>query len=478
MSIEAEDGTQPERKIAAIEREASGISPQDASHYSDANTGSEEAPALAQSQSTSIPSSDPAASLTVPTAPGLATAGLGSATIAPILDAAPSSTIDTPRRKPLWLDWRVLTVLLLAAASIPIWRATTSHAKVPRPAPSPALPVVAVARVERQDLYNNETYLAEFKPYFEVELHAKVSGYVQEINVDFGDKVKAGQLLAKLEVPELQDELEEAIATQKRAEADYSVAHKAYTRLLAVDQQNPNLVVQQELDAAEGKDHTTEAAIAAAKADVEKYQTLVHYTRIYAPFDGIVTARYVDPGALVQSGTASSTQSLPIVRISDNYHLRLDFPVSLPYVKDIQPGEPVEVRVDSLGKTFTGKITRCTQKVDEATRKMVTEVEVPNPNLELVPGMYATAVQKVDKRASVLSIPIEAVSSEKEPTVYVVNAQQRIEERPITLGLITPDHYEVKAGLKEGDLVLIGSRSGIKPGEKVIAKPLGALAQQ
>jgi RND family efflux transporter MFP subunit len=375
------------------------------------------------------------------------------------------------------LDWRLLTVLALAAVSIPVWRTLATHTKAQRPAVALTLPVVAVARVQRQDLYNEVTYLAEFRPFVEVSLHAKVSGYVKEINVDFGDQVKAGQLMAKLEVPELQDELDQAIAAQKRAEADYHVAHVAYTRLLAVDKQNPNLVVQQELDAAEGKDHTTEAAIASAKAEVEKYQTLVGYTRITAPFDGVITHRYADPGSLIQAGTSSDTQSMPLVRVSDNYHLRLDFPVDLPYVKDVHEGDTVEVRVDSLGRTFTGKITRCTHKIDEDTRKMTTEIEVPNPNLELVPGMYATAIQKVDKRPGALSIPIEAVSSEQNPTVYIINDQQEIEERPITLGLITADRYEVKAGLKEGDLVMIGSRAEVKPGEKVTTKVIGSLAE-
>ncbi len=380
-------------------------------------------------------------------------------------------------RKRKWFDWRIVTVLLLAGVSIPIWRATTTHAKVQRPAVAPALPVVAVARVQRQDLYNEATYYAEFRPFEEVDLHAKVSGYVKEIYVDFGDRVKAGQKLAKLEVPELQAELDQALATQKRAEADYHAAHLAYTRLLAVDKLNPNLVVQQELDAAEAKDHTTEAAVAAAKADVEKYQTLVGYTLITAPFDGVITHRYADPGALIQAGISSDTQAMPLVRISDNYRLRLDFPVDLRYVTDIHAGEPIEVRVDSLGKTFTGKITRCTQRVSEDTRKMTTEIEVPNPNLELIPGMYARAVQKVNKRPAALCIPVEAVTSEKDPTVYVINSQQQVEERPITLGLVTSDRYEVTAGLKEGDLVVVGSRAEVKPGEKVAPKIIGSLAQ-
>src|SRR5262249_779298 len=161
-----------------------------------------------------------------------------------------------------------------------------------------------------------------------------------------------------------------------------------YMRLQSVNKDHPNLVAEQELDTSAASDQTTMAAIAAAKAEVEKYQTMVGYTHITAPFDGVVTHRYVDPGTLIQAGTSSDTQSLPLVRVSDLYRLRLDFPVTVDYVKDIQAGDPVEVRVDSLGgKTFTGKISRFTHDVSEDTRTMITEIEVPNPDLKLVPGM-------------------------------------------------------------------------------------------
>ncbi len=203
------------------------------------------------------------------------------------------------------------------------------------------------------------------------------------MNVDFGDKVKAGQLMATLEVPELQDELDNARATEQKAEADYTNAHLIYTRLKSVNKDHPNLVAEQDLDTAEANDLAAAAAIAAAKADVEKYQTLIGYTQITAPFDGVVTHRYADPGTLIQAGTSSDTQALPLVRVSDNYRLRLDFPVTVDYVKDIRLGDPVAVRVDSLdGKTFTGKISRFTDDVDENTRTMTTEIEVPNPGFE------------------------------------------------------------------------------------------------
>ena len=380
------------------------------------------------------------------------------------------------------IDWRIAVVVLVVGLSIIlIWRAVSAHAKTQSATVQvvEALPI-SVARVTRHDLYNEVTFPAEFRPYVEVELHAKVSGYVREMKVDFGDQVKSNQLLATLEVPELHDELHNAIATQQRAEADYTNAHIIYQRLAAVNTKaHPNLVPQQEIDTAEANDRTTFAAIAATRANVEKFQTMVAYTRITAPFDGVVTKRYADPGALIQAGTTSDTQSMPLVRVSDNYRLRLDFPVDQPYVKDVHVGDPIEVRVESLGGiTSTGIITRATLKVNEDTRTMMTEIEVPNPKLELVPGMYCRVVLKVQRRPQTLAIPIQAVPPGYGDTVYVVNDRDQIEERPVKLGLVTPTEFEVLSGLKEGEMVLIGSRSQVEVGQKVEPKLGDALAQQ
>jgi len=340
-----------------------------------------------------------------------------------------------------------------------------------------AIPAVAVVKVDREDLYKEITIPAEFRPYNEVDVHAKVSGYVKRINVDIGDKVKPGELLALLEIPELGDELDHAIAAHQRAAADYKDAHLAYTRLVEVNKQHPNLIAQQDLDTAEAKDATAQGALAGAKSDVQKYQTLVSYTRITAPFGGVITKRYADPGTLIQAGT-SSTQALPLVRVSDNNLLRLDFPVSVDYVRGIRLDAPVSVRVDSLGnRAFEGKIARFSNNIDDSTRTMIVEMEVPNPTLELVPGMYANVTLKVDERPHALAISIEAVPPGGK-TVWLVNRSHQVEERPVTLGLETPAKYEVLSGLNEGDLVMLGNPAQVVTGQKVEPRITAPLAHQ
>jgi RND family efflux transporter MFP subunit len=341
-----------------------------------------------------------------------------------------------------------------------------------------ATPVVAVARVDREDLFREITIAAEFRPYTEVDVHAKVSGYVKEMKVDIGDRVKAGQLLAVLEIPELQDDLDHARAAHRRAQAEYRDAHLAYTRLVAVNKDHPNLIAQQDLDSAEAHDATAEGALGAAKADVDKYQTLVGYTRITAPFGGVITKRYADPGSLIQAGTASNTQTMPLARVSDNALLRLDFPVSVDYVRGIRIDAPVSVRVDSLGgRALQGRIARFSNKIDDSTRTMTAEMEVDNGALDLVPGMYATVMLQVDQRPHVLAAPIEAVASGGK-TALVVNATRQIEVRAIKLGLETPTKYEILSGLNEGDLVVIGNLSELRPGQKVEARITEPLAPQ
>jgi RND family efflux transporter MFP subunit len=348
-----------------------------------------------------------------------------------------------------------------------------------------AVPVAAV-KVERHDLSLQQTFEAEFRPYEEVEIYSKVSGFLQDITVDVGDRVEAGQVLANVEVPELQDDLAHAAAVQqrseaevKRAESDHGDAHLSFTRLISADQAQPNLIAQQDVDRVRAKDQEAEAALAAAKdqvavavADVKKLNTMLSFCKITAPFGGVITKRSIDPGALVR-GTSSTS---PLVRLSENDKLRLVFPVSVSYVALIKQGDPVEINVASLQTNFTGTISRFTRKIDTATRTMEVEADVANPNLKLVPGMYATVGLTTEQHKHVLTLPVEAVSRQKSSSVFLVNKNGEIEERTVTTGMETPSEVEILSGLNEGDLVMIGSRAQVKVGQKVSPKLLVASA--
>ncbi|HVU15805.1 MAG TPA: efflux RND transporter periplasmic adaptor subunit [Candidatus Didemnitutus sp.] len=335
--------------------------------------------------------------------------------------------------------------------------------------------IVGVVPVVREDLARSLTVQAEFRPYQEIDVHAKVAGYLQDIRVDIGDRVEAGALIATLEVPELKDDLRRAAAAVERAEASYRNAHLESDRLVSVNKTQPNLVAQQEIDLAAEKDAEAAAALAEAKAELEKYRTMDSYARITAPFEGVVTRRFADPGALIQAGTSSSTQAMPLVRLSQVDRLRLEIPISVTYAGAVRDGDPVEIQLDG-GRRIDGRIARSSRRISVDTRAMMAEVDVSNTDLSLIPGMYATAVLKVDRRQRALVVPVEAVSGAAHPTVYVVTAAGLLEERPVKLGLETPARYEVLEGLSEGDRVMIGNRSQVHVGERVIAKLLTGAA--
>ena len=355
---------------------------------------------------------------------------------------------------------------------------------------------VGVTNVVKKTLSRQITLSSELVPFQEIDVYAKESGYVQKLNVDYGTRVKAGQVIATLEIPELQAQLQEDQAEIKNAmnqvnraehelkryEAQYNALHLGYTRLNGVFETQPGIVAQQEVDDAQGKDLAAASQVDAGKAALEAAesqlsvtraklthdQALFDYSKITAPFPGVVTERYANLGTLVQAGTASSTQAMPIVKLSEDDLFRLVIPVPESYAHYIRVGEPVNVRVPSLNKTFPGKVARFSVDVKEATRTMHTEVDVPNLQRVLMPGIYAEVDLTLEQRNNVPSMPLQAVNHEGDKTtVYVVNPDNEIEDRSIILGLQTANDAEVVAGLAEGERVVVSDRSGLKPGEKV-----------
>ncbi len=381
----------------------------------------------------------------------------------------------------------VASVAFLAACS-----KTTADANAAR---TPEIPIVPVAQVTTQDLSRNLTLTAEFKPYQEVDVMAKVAGYIKQINVDIGDRVTEGQLLATLEIPEMDDDLRHANASVERSQANvkqaqdeltraksaYDVAEQYYERLNDVSKKRPGLVAQQEIDDAHGKALVAQAQVAAAnsavessnqqvsvnQSDVSRVHTMMDYTRVCAPFAGVVTKRYADKGSMIQAGTASQSQAMPVVRLSQNNLLRLILPVPESAVPTVHIGQQVEVRVPSLNRSFAGLVKRFEDKLSLETRTMDTEVDVPNPSLVLMPGMYAEVNLTLARRDHVLVAPVNAVENDE---VAVVTPNHRIEFRKIQSGIETANEVEVRSGLNEGDLIVLGGHSGLQPGQEVQPK--------
>ncbi len=330
------------------------------------------------------------------------------------------------------------------------------------------IPTVAVVKTVRTRLSNSMTFQGEFYPFQDVLIHAKVSGYVNPIRVDIGDRVKAGELLATLEVPELKNQLDGARASARRAEAEHAIAHLNYQRLVEVNRTQPNLVAQQDLDEAEAKDSATAAGLATAKADADRFSTLMDYTRVTAPFEGVITKRFVDNGTLVEAGTSSNTG--PVVDLAESDLLRLRFPVPEAETPLVRVGGSVGIDVGALHKVFNGKIARDAWDIDRSTRTMVVEADVPNPDNVFQAGMYASVTLPIQDAAGVLAVPLQALSMGDTPSVLVVGKDNAIEERRVVVGIRTNSLAEIRSGLSEGDLVVISERSGLVPGKAVSPK--------
>lgn len=401
---------------------------------------------------------------------------LKSTPIAPGVNGAPTKAMRST--KSIYLIAGAALAILACVFLFRILRSSSGHA-----GSAAGLPVVAVAKVEHKDLAQTLTISAEFHPYQQAALHSKIAGYLQSIAVDIGDHVREGQMIAQLDVPELKDDLEKATAAVGaseqevvRSEASYNEAHLACRRLQDVAKQHPNLVAEQDLDTAHAKDAVAAGALAVAKqkvaessAEVSKVRSMITYTTITAPFDGVITKRFVDPGALVQAGTSSSSQ-LPVVDIAEDARLRLVFPVPESAVSLVKIGAPVRVSVSSIGATLDAKVSRFSGNVERATRTMSTEVEIDNSDGRLTPGMYASVELVVRESKGAVAVPIQAVAVGEKPKVFVVNGSGTVEERAVKLGLETPSEAEVISGLESGDMVIVGSRSGIQPGQKVTPK--------
>jgi RND family efflux transporter MFP subunit len=379
----------------------------------------------------------------------------------------------------------------------------------PKPETSAQKPnntVVAVVPALRQPISNSLDLVAEFRPYREIDLMAKVSGYVNRISVDIGDRVRTGSVLATLEIPEMNDDLARAKASIdrstsdvarardeiRRAESANQMAQLNYDRLSSVGKNKPGLIAQQDIDNARARALETGAQLSAAKSslasaehnvqvirsDENRVQTMFNYTRVTAPFDGVITRRYAEIGAMVQAGTSSQTNVMPIVRLSQDTMLRLQLPIPESIVAKVKVGFPLRVNIPTLNRSIDTRITRFTGQLSLATRTMEAQVDIPNGDLSIKPGMFAEVVFQFESKPEALVIPLLAIDGSGEiRKVMIVNSSSQTELRSITTGIETAEAAEVLTGLNEGDKVILSGRSQLKPGTTVTARLSSTPAQ-
>jgi RND family efflux transporter MFP subunit len=405
------------------------------------------------------------------------------------------------KKKKLWIIVAVLLAIVILAWRW-IERGPTEADDQNHPIATSAESVAAVAHTERRSVGTTLTIAGEFKPFQDVDVHAKVAGYIKVMYVDVGDHVKAGQTLAVLKIPELaaqlagadagvrrsKEEIRRAEGDLVRAQSAHAAAHSAYARLKQAAESRSGLVAQQEIDDSQAKDLEFEAQVSSssaalssaqqqlqmAEANEKQYAALSEYSRIVAPFSGVVTARYADTGALIAAGTSSSTQSVPVVRLAQISKLRLVLSIPESIAAQIHLGDPVKARVQALNQDFVGKVSRFADSLDRQTRTMETEIDFENRDGHLIPGMYAETQLSLREKKDALTVPLESVTRNgDDATVLAVSPDNIIEERHVKLGLEDSVRVEVLSGLTDKDRVVIGNRSQFRSGQKIQPKEVG-----
>lgn len=355
--------------------------------------------------------------------------------------------------------------LFLLAAALMIIQGQEPTVSAPEDVREPGQPTaggqqVQVVTVQRRDISQMLTLPANISPWVQATLYGKVSGYVKWIGVDKGDVVKKGQLLAVMDAPEIEDQY-------KQAESDYEIKKVTYDRYLSVWQDNHDIIAKQDVDVAK-------AAAESAKHLRDSRRNLLEYTKVIAPFDGVITARFADPGALIQAATGSSTQAAPLFTIMDMNTVRVYVNVPQEAAHLAKPGQAATLTARELpGEEIRASITRTTEALDPATRTLLVEIDVPNKERRLQPGMFVTAAISLRHHPNALAIPPAAIAPSKngkEQAVFVVESG-KARLVPVKTGIDDGVWVEVVEGLTGGEEVVVVGKAGLSDGQPVQASP-------
>jgi membrane fusion protein (multidrug efflux system) len=307
---------------------------------------------------------------------------------------------------------------------------------------------VKLVRPARGEITRSITLPGELKAYQSATLYAKVTGYLKSIAVDKGDAVKEGAVLAEIEAPEL-------LADRARYRAEVEVAEIDYKRLNEAQKKAPDLVVPLSVDTAKGRCDV-------AKAALERADVLLQFTKISAPFSGVVTRRMVDPGAFIPAATSGNNpQNAALLTLMDFRTVRLQVAVPEAESALVAKDQPVTLTVEGLpGREFAGKITRFSYALDDASKTMLAEAELPNPTLELRPGMYATVKIGIEQKRDALLVPAAVLTREKANTFVFTLAENKARKVPVKIGFNDEKKVEILSGIKgDEDLIVAGNRA-------------------
>lgn len=388
------------------------------------------------------------------------------------MSTAPSSIEQDPRgggRTARWLAGALalLAVALLVSGVVP--RMARARRLAAQASAVDAPPVVTVASPTRGTTGGALVLPGTIFGLHEAALHARASGYVTRISVDIGTAVRAGDVLATLDMPEVEQELLQARATLEQLQASGELARATRDRWQGMVAQNA--ATRQEFDEKQAAFNVTGASIRAARANVERLAATRRFGRIVAPFSGVITARNVDVGALVSPGSATATR--PLFQLAQVDRLRVVTQVPQSAAAAVRVGSDAEIVVQELGTaTFIGRVTRTARALDAATRSLLVEIEVANRDGRLMPGMFARVTLDLARDVATLRIPANTLVMRADgPHVAVVRGDS-VETRLISLGRDFGTEIEVLDGVTESDRLVVNPGDAARPGARVrVAAP-------
>jgi membrane fusion protein (multidrug efflux system) len=328
---------------------------------------------------------------------------------------------------------------------------------LPKAQEDPAIEV-KTTRAHRGEIYRYINLPGEVHPLLQVTLYAKVDGYLETLNVDKGDSVKTGDLIAEIEVPELRANRVKYQAEAELADAEYKQISESMTNGAGGTSDD----AKNKLAVAKGK-------VSVAKASLAYTESMLNYARITAPFDGIITKRFVDPGAYIPAPNAADTpEAAAIVTVTDFKTLRMQVAVPETEVPHIAVGQPVRWTTDDLpGQYFDGTVTRAYWALDRATKTMLTEVQMTNRDLLLRPGMLVNARIGLEKKEDAILLPIGALVKEKTASFLFTCIDGKARKVEVQTGFNDGTNTEISSGLKPDDLVILPGPQAVHDGQKI-----------
>ena len=364
--------------------------------------------------------------------------------------------------------WLVLLIALIVVSALlisGIWSRVKARAALNTETAQAALPAVSVVSPKRTAPADEVILPGNVQPYISSPIYARTNGYLRKWYFDIGARVKKGQLLAVIETPEVDQQLQQARSNLLTAQANLELASVTKTRYQGLLKRNA--VSQQDVDNAVGTYNANKAIVEADKAAVEQYSALVSFEKVYAPFDGVITARNTDIGDLINSGSSSNVKT-DLFHIAQPGRLRVYVNVPEEYSRGIAVGMTADLSLAEFpDRKFQGKVVRTADAINMTTRTLLIEVDVDNPTGTLLTGSYAEVHLAVPTQTSVFLIPVNTLLFRTEGLRVGV-----VKEGKVVLSAITPGHdfgdqIEVVSGLKSDDQVIVNPPDSIVSGQEV-----------